>query len=69
MHISALCPSGGLQFIFRRGIQSGSNEKQVEKFAGVKHKKVKQALGPRLRNLFKQLAGVFASCGASTLIP
>ena len=32
VHISAHCPSGGLQFIFRRGIQSGSNEKQIEKF-------------------------------------
>ena len=51
VHISAHSPSGGLQLIFRRGIQSGSNEKQIEKFVGVKHKKVKQALQSILRKL------------------
>ena len=29
------------------------------KVCGVKHKKVEQALGRSLRNLFEQLAGVF----------
>ena len=31
-------------------------KKSVEKFAGGKHKKVEQALGLSLRNLFEQLA-------------
>ena len=55
-HISVLCAPGGLHLLFGRNIQRGSTLNQVEKFVGVKYKKVEQALGLSLRNLFKQLA-------------